>query len=254
MVLGTSEIMWLSKVIQEGFIAGFILLATANWMTFIYYRFYLFMFYFNERKMSRRYPEAVVITQLIQALSLVNGKPEQKLGNDIKKELLVRLEHIAYRLEKDLIRKLPSCDIGTNVWSQRCGHQMATGIRLLKRCVLIPKKERRERFVATLGTRLVNAADGDWGLFEQVELSTVSTWSSRGLLIMRRFIALAFPLMIVGIIVIIPIKLSDTVMGYIFAASIGWAAITILTWLDPDYHEKIDAFKEKSDILPRRKK
>ena len=119
--------------------------------------------------------------------------------------------------------------------------------------VLLPDDKSQEQLIALLSNRFVNAADENWDLFEQIDTQSVPNWRLRSFYLLRRLVAIIFPLIIVFIVAIAPITLNDSIMGYIIAGSIGWVAINILAWLDPDYQNKMETFKDKADILPKRK-
>ena len=251
--LVTREIVWVSQAEQCGLAIGFSIWATLLWVLLIVFWFKLLVYKFIDRKMWRQYPEACIVDSLILALALAEEKPNRQRVDEVKSNLLFQLESIARRFENELPHKLPSYDTGTDVWLHNRGHEMAAGIRQLKRCVLLHKAESQELLAAKLGKKLVNAIDGDWDLFARVEPPAVLNWRSKIFRMLRTLVAMSFPLLIVGIIEVSPIKLNDSVMGYIAAAAIGWVGLNILTWLDPDYSEKTDYFKDKTDLLRRRK-
>lgn len=252
-VLGSLEVVWFPPIVYNSFIVSIVFLGTFLLIMFLYSWLWQMCREFIWNKVCQ-YPEEGLIDMLIQVLSLIKEMPDH-LREDEVNNILSKLEWIALRLEYSLPRKFPSYDTGTDAWLKKHSLEMAAGIRQLKKCVLIPRKENRERLISELSMRLVNAADGDWYLFERMDPLNPPSWSNiRVLNMLRRFIAAIFPLLIVCLISISPIKLSDTIMGYIVAGSIGWAALVVLSWLDPDYQEKIDTFMDKSDIIYYRKK
>jgi len=252
--LTTLEIVWLNPFIKNSIMVGFLFIGTL-WLIFESY-FYLFL-RINEfifRKFRRREPEADIIDSLIFAVAFAKEKPGQRSENEIKDSLLNHIEIIAQTIENDLSQRFSSYDIETNAWFYTSTREIATGIRFLKRCVLFPKEESREWIEVKLETMLVNVIDGNWDLFERMEPPSLPSWSSRAFEILRRLTAAIIPLLIVGIIVLSPIKLNETIMGYIIAGSIGWVALVMLSWLDPDYYEKLETFTDKSNIIPRKKR
>lgn len=254
-VLGSLEVVWFPLIVHYSFIVSIVFLGSFLLTYYLYSWLWQMCRDFIWNKVCQ-YPEEGLIDQLIHVLFLIEEKPDNLREDQVRDIILGKLEWIAQRLEYNLSRKLPSYDSGTDAWLQKHGLEMAAGIRQLKKCVLIPRKENRERLISELSMRLINSADRDWYLFERMAPLDPPSLSNnmRVLNILRRFIAAIFPLLIVGLISISPIKLSDTIMGYIIAGSIGWAALVVLSWLDPDYQEKIDTFMDKSDIISYRKK
>jgi hypothetical protein len=244
---------WFSQVVVYGIIVGLVFMTTLLWVIFVFYHVYRAVDKLILRTCYRRCPEASIVDSLILALAIAEEEPKRRRDEEIMNRLLLQLEYIAQMLENELHRKCYSRDTSTDVWLHKRGREMATGIRQLKQCVLLPREGSQERLATMLGERLVNAANGDWDMFNRIEVPTTPTRRSRIVHILRKLVATTFPLLILLIIVNSPLELSNTVMGYIVAACIGWVTINILTWLDPDYHEKMETFADRSDILPRRR-
>lgn len=253
LVLFEWGIAWFPQVVVYGIIVGLVFVATLLWVSFVFYHAYRAVDKFILRICYRRCPEASIVDSLIVALAIAEEEPKRRRDEEIMNRLLLQLEYIAQLLENELHRKCYSRDTSTDVWLHKRGREMATGIRQLKQCVLLPREGSQERLTTMLGERLVNATNGDWDMFNRIEAPTTPTRRSRIVHILRKLIATTFPLLILLLIVNSPLELSNTVMGYIVAACIGWATINILTWIDPDYHEKMEAFAGRSDILPRRR-
>ena len=248
------EIVWLNPFIKNSFMVGFLFFGINSlfFHSFIYLSNLINKFINLE--LRRREPEADIIDSLIFAVALAKEKPGQRSENEIKDHLLHQIEMIAKTIENGLSQRLSSYDIETNAWFYTSTREIATGIRFLKRYLLFPKEESREWIKVKLENMLVNAVDGNWDIFERMEPPLLPSWSSRAFEILRRLTAAIIPLIVVGIIVLSPIELNETIMGYIIAGSIGWVAIVMLSWLDPDYYEKLETFTDKSNIIPRKKK
>ena len=102
--------------------------------------------------------------------------------------------------------------------------------------------------------RLLNASDGNWNLFEMGEPSNALTRVMQVFNIIRTTISTGLPLFIVGIIMISPIEISDTVMGYMAVVSIIWVGFNILFLVDPQYQEKMAVIKDMSESMLRWRK
>ena len=135
-----------------------------------------------------------------------------------------------------------------------CSKEMATGIRKLKKDVLLPKEGSQKYLTKVLAMRLLNASDGYWYLFDKIELPNTPTRVMQVFNILRTIIGIGLPLFIVGIIIISPIEINDTVMGYMAAVSIIWVGYNILVLFDPQYQDKMSAIKDMPEnILSWRK-
>ena len=126
---------------------------------------------------------------------------------------------------------------------------MATGIRQLKQLVLLPKEESQKLLTEVLAMRLLNASDGNWNLFEKKKPYNTLSRFMQVFNMLRTIIGMGFPLFIVGIIIISPIEISDTVMGYMAAVSIIWVGFNILVLFDPQYQEKMTAIKNMPENI-----
>ena len=249
----TMEFEWMPQVIHDGVGTAIVGMgAFLIWLLLSNSILALGIWVINRRK-NKKYPEAVVVDSLCKTLDLTETESDKWLDIELKNNLLIELENIARRLENELPSKISSYDAVTDIWLKNCTRKIAMGIRKLKQHVLLPDDKSQEQLTALLSNRFVNAADENWDLFEQIDTPSIPNWRLRIFNILRRLVAIIFPLIIVLIVAIVPIPLNDSIMDYIIAGSIGWVAINILAWLDPDYQNKIETFKDKADILPSRK-
>jgi len=243
------EFVKLPEVIQDGISAGFTGGVIFTGITFISFILVIFGNILIEWRIKQRYPEEEVIDTLCDALYYAELKPDLW-----KKELLFDLECIASIFENELSRKIISHDPFTDQWLNKCGRRIAAGIRNLKQFILLPTEESLQRLIDTLGKRLVNASDEEWGKFEMInpppDLSKISRISN----FFRRIIAMLFPLLIIIIIEVSPIQLNEKVMNPIIIISFIWIIVNIVAFLDPRYLEKITALKVLSDSLLGHKK
>ena len=248
------EFVKLPEVIQDGISAGFTGGVTFTGIIIIGFILVIFGNIFIEWRKKQRYPEAEVIDTLCEALYFAELNPDLWNELEVKKELLFDLECIASIFENELSRKIISHDPFTDQWLNKCGRKIAVGIRNLKQFILLPTEESLQRLIDTLGKRLVNASDGEWGKFEMINPSTDLSKISRISNFFRRIIAMLFPLLIIIIIEVSPIQLNEKVMNPIIIISVIWIIVNIVAFLDPRYLEKITALKVLSDSLLGHKK
>ena len=246
------KIIWLPQVVRDGLRASFI--GGATTIGILLATFYLVLL---SNKLCWDYknklnPEEEVANSLLWTLVFVE-KPWSDF--EIKKQILIGLEWIAKRFENELPRKFSSFDHLTDIWQLERGKKMATGIRNLKQCVLMPDESSQEKLKTKLSKLLVHAINRNWDQFDKMEPGIPTSLFSQFLYILRFFVAMAFPLLMIVILKKYPpIPISDQSMEYIIAASIGWVVLNILAWLDPHYQQKIEGLKEIAESLKGLKK
>jgi len=252
--LRSLDFVWLPQVVQDGFGASLIGVVGFIGTILILGGITSLLGDLIIRKKYHQYPDAEVINSLCLSLNLAEKKTDEWAEFNLKRKLLLRLELIAKRLENELPSNLHSYDSSTDVWMSNCSQEMATGIRQLKKFVILPKEGSQKLLIEVLAMRLSNASDGNWNSFARRKPSTAPTRVMQVLNILRTIIGMGFPLFIVGIIIISPIKISDTVMGYMAAVSIIWVGFNILVLFDPQYQEKMEAIKDMPENLLGRRK
>lgn len=246
------DFVWLPRVVQDGFGASLIGIVSFLGIFTILFGISSLLVDLIQRKKYHQYPDAEVINSLCISLNL--AETDEWVEFNLKRKLLSRLELIAKRLENELPISLHSYDSCTDVWMSNCSKEMATGIRQMKKVVLLPKEGSQKHLTEVLAMRLLNASDGYWDLFEREKPSNTPTRVMQVFNMLRTIIGIGLPLFIVGIIIISPIDISETVMGYMAAVSIIWVGFNILVLFDPQYQEKMAAIKDMPEnILGRRK-
>ena len=238
---------WLPQVVQDGFGASIIGVVGFLGAAIILFGFVPLFEDLIKRKKYHKYPDAEVINSLCISLNL--AETDEWVEFNLKRKLLSRLELIAKRLENELPISLHGYDSCTDVWMSNCSKEMATGIRQLKKVVLLPKEGSQKHLTEVLAMRLLNASDGYWDLFERRKPSNTPTRVMQVFNMLRTIIGIGLPLFIVGIIIISPIDISDTVMGYMAAVSIIWVGFNILVLFDPQYQEKMTAIKNMPENI-----
>lgn len=232
----------LPRMVQHGFIVGSVS-GAVSLATFIFlYICGLSLYAITQVLKIRRYPEEEIVQTLCYMLARAEKESEEWAGKGFKRDLVSNLEWIARRTERDLYRTLSTKDDDADVWLRECTRGMAASVRQLKRGVLLSQGDAdKKSFTQSLAERLVNAADGKWGLFERAEGHIVRSRRSRLMHALRTALAILFPLLVIAGVAFVPNSLSDVVKDSIITAAIGWGAINVLTWLDPKGEERLSA-------------
>jgi hypothetical protein len=200
--------------------------------------------------------EAVVeagLTRKRQVLVPVADSPLQGWqAVDFRREIVVQLEKLAQRYERDLPRRLRTTDI-TDLWLQARGRALANAVRQWKQDVLMPAADTRDKLLRSLATNLVHIAKGEWARLDCTELpggsrSLAATVSNAA----RNIVAAALPLAIVlavkGGLVDVSAKFVDPLVPYAAA----WFAIRILGWLVPEARGQVSGTADAIDGISHR--
>ena len=247
--LKSLNIIWLPQIVQDGVGASFVGIVGFIGTLIIFRGFISLLGNLIQRKKCYQYPDAEVINSLCLSLNIAEKDRDTWAEFDLKRKLLLMLELIAKRLENELPRSLHSYDSSTDAWMTNRSQEMAAGIRELKKNVLLSKEGSQKLLQEVLAMRLLNASDGNWDLFEVGKPSNTLTPIVKTFNMIRTATVIGLPLFIVGIIMISPIKFSDTVMSYVAAVSIIWVSFNILVLIDPQYQEKMVAIKNMPEYI-----
>jgi hypothetical protein len=165
---------------------------------------------------------------------------------------MTRLEEAANSVEYGLPRLLHTSDRATQAWLTDEVREIATGLRRLKRLIVLSDKESLQQLIGKVSTSLLYAARGEWTKLDHVEEEPITTPQRRAriLSIIRRVVIGALPLSILVAIQQSSMKIEGDLADYLKAVTILWAAVSYLNLLDPQSTEKADTVKSLAEILP----
>lgn len=107
-------------------------------------------------------PDAVVVNCLLEILFLLQAKPARWGELSVKRDLLSELEVAASTVEDDLRAQLQTGNSADDKWFRNMTAQNAAALRSLKRWVLMPRLDTRDRFTQQVCGILVSVLRGDW--------------------------------------------------------------------------------------------
>jgi hypothetical protein len=107
-------------------------------------------------------PDAVVVDCLLEILFLLQAKPSRWGELSVKRDLIGELEAAASTIEGDLPAQLRTSNAADDKWFGHMASQSAAALRNLKRWVLMPKLDTRDRFTEQVCSILVSTLRGDW--------------------------------------------------------------------------------------------
>lgn len=150
-----------------------------------------------DRHASARQPDAVVADELLRILETVEKSPAEWTHLRGRNKVLRSLELAARCLERSLPDRLRGQDAETDRWLREKGAGQAAALRALKRWVLVPKPDTRERFIERVSQDLVRTAAGDWDGLECAEPAPARI--SRSI----RAARVLAPIAVIGLVVVI---------------------------------------------------
>jgi hypothetical protein len=212
--------------------------------------------YALQRRRSALYPDAVLVTGLVEILSMVERESTKWTDLDFKRQLMSKIEAIALCIERDLPRRLRTRDVTLDAWLRDRVRQIAAVFRSLKQWVSTPKPDTRGKFVEEIAHRLVCAASGDRdGLSkpDPVQLSAPQL-RSRVLVVGRVLLAGALPGLVLWLLHQTRFAPHGDVAQYASVGVFIWAVVSVLSAFDPDFSTKASTVKEMAKtFLPGKK-
>ncbi len=145
-------------------------------------------------------------------------------------------------------------DRETIVWIHGQARRMATYVRRQKQAILLPSAlptANADVLSSALGEMLVHAAWGNWAACGQDDPPAVVGPS--GLLrILRGAVAVALPLVILGILLLIPAFAaeSEMVKSSVVIPLVGLSVMRVASLVNPQLREDLATVKDGLDLLP----
>jgi hypothetical protein len=197
-------------------------------------------------------PRTHLLRALFNALRQVIALKEDQRWTDPKERnrLVTWLEEAAKCLEV-IPKTISGRDRFSSRWNQQEYLRRASGIRDLKKWVLLPKAETCDYLEQKLRCILQLTAIGDWDGLPQADLPEDApvSWWRRAAMIIRSVIIAGIPPVAVFIFGKYLPQQGDF-KNYVTGAAWIWALISLLAMLDPRFGEKLSAFKDLPSFLP----
>jgi hypothetical protein len=207
-----------------------------------------------EKACYRLYPEAFIQTELFRLLARLWVNPDRWPDFGFRRDLLQRLENVAYCVQHGVPARLGGGDAATGAWLAGRAAQMAERYRSLKRWVLTPLPGTRENLIARLGASLDHIARGEWGQewedLQALPMEAVSVrrrWRERLSELLRKVCLAGLP--VVGLLLFRWQYPKTVLPAYVTGGVLLYAVVTLLT-LDPDFSAKTPVMKDLFPWLP----
>ena len=205
----------------------------------------------DRRRWSAQFPDAVIITELLNTLYQIEKESAHWTELDFKRALMRRLEFIAVHIQRDLPRHLRSGDSATDVWLEKTTQKMAAAMREKKKWILTPTPNTRESLMEHLKTDFTSAVLNNWDGFEKEEPEQLSRsqFVFRVKELLEAFIKGALPLLAFLIVQRTPFAIADPTADYAMLAALGWLLVTVLLTVDPSSRDTLDVLKKFRELL-----
>ena len=241
--------------------ADIVVIAAAGLATTIYVAWILIVFTFVSDRIRlqkiKLYPDAAIVHVFLMLLSTLERKRMMWTDVSVKKELMVYLERIAAYMENYLPRRIHSHNGSTDAMIKNSAEQIATSIRNFAKWIFTPKQDTLEQFMSHAASCLVYTARGNWDSLERMEPEKLAyrepVWKRIKSLLRALFIA-AIPILVLFLLIKFSL-IKEPALTYLSIGSYVWAALSLLSHLDPSYSTKLTAIKDISQLFfPGRKK
>jgi cytochrome bd-type quinol oxidase subunit 1 len=203
----------------------------------------------SRRRMKDSYPEAVVITRLLNAAVWANDKMVMDTFES-RRILMTRIEAAARAIEERMSLRLLSGDKELNKWTQEAYAGIAKGMREIKKEITLPGNASHLEIKNKLNKYLVSALTNDWKSVSNEAGVIRKTALQRAWLFFR--VRLMPGLALVGIFWLLTItgidKLVPGFQTILFPVLIIATAIIVLGAFIPGLEEKLAIFKDLSAL------
>jgi hypothetical protein len=229
-----------------GFVGGFIMAAYLNEIRRNMFR----------RRVYTYYPEAIITNQLLLALVHIEKSPNHWARSAFKHDLNAHIDAVAICMERHLPRRLRINNAAMDAWLEETSAQMAAGTRNLIKWLFTPKQDTFEQFKNRITSYFIFAARGDWDSFEKThpeKLSRHELWQSKVRHSIAALVSAAVPVLVLWLVKRMGI-VTEPILTYLTVGAYIWAALTLLSHLDPNYGAKLTALKDITQLIPFSKK
>jgi hypothetical protein len=199
-----------------------------------------------ERSTRRMFPTAVIVNELVDLLYQTETKSKRWPEVDFRRELLFRLNVIAVCIERHLSQSLLTDEEIVNGKIKETCARIAADVRATASSVVFSKRDTEETFKTYLTQCLIHVDGGQWGLMKQTKPQAVSTpkrLRTRAKAILTGVLSASIPL--VGLVFLWRWSIVEgPLLGYLTGGSVAWAALSLISQLDPDYGNKLRALEK----------
>ncbi|HKV39693.1 MAG TPA: hypothetical protein VJX67_10805, partial [Blastocatellia bacterium] len=170
-----------------------------------------------------------------------------------KRGLIMELERVAQCVGLIVRNQVRFRGSDLQLLGTQTGEEIAAGIRGYQKWVLTPKPDTRDVLISRLAEVLIHVAKGEFDSLERLTRDRVSSRErlrSVGTSAMRTVFICVLPAFVFWTVQRIPsLALGEPIAQYVKLGVGLWAALTLLSSLDPVYAAKMGSIKEITSII-----
>lgn len=212
----------------------------------------------NDRRL-RVQTRAVIVDELLEILSTIEdpkyGVTWAELSH--RGSLTMRLTSVASCLENHFPRYFLTGVAEMDRWTGHNATEMANGVREMIKRIVASNAYTLEDLKARVVKDFAAALASDWGTFDRVpaeKLSRKQGVKDRATSAIRVLLTAAVPVLLLLLLKRLRVVMAEPLLTYLTVGAYVWAALSLLSRLDPQYAAKLGALKDINSILPFGKK
>lgn len=193
--------------------------------------------------------EEEIIQTLLHLLDYIRRYRDQGYAFDFRRYVSRQLDWIADRFAYDFLRLYRATDADSALWQAQTALRLASGIRELKRSIILPTGDIVERLESKLISALGYAATGRWKYLPQADsvAAKIANKRDRIVAVLQGFISLAVPL---AIAVFAILKLDEPLRSSLAIPFISLAVVNVLAIMNPaGFDKRVDATKSLVEVI-----
>ncbi|PYS47310.1 MAG: hypothetical protein DMF68_16330, partial [Acidobacteria bacterium] len=211
-----------------------------------------------ENRKRGLHTRAVIIDELLNILIQAEQDDYELVwpGLTHRAWLTKRLETVASCIETHFPRHFLTGTPEMDRWTGRSASEMANGVREMVKWVVVPSAHTCEDFKARVNKYFAAALASEWGRFDRV--SAENLFQRKGM--MDRVASLVSAVLTAAVPILLLLLLSrldvvaEPLLTYLTVGAYIWAALSLLSQLDPQYATKMAALKDLTKTFPLGKK
>lgn len=200
----------------------------------------------------REYPDALIAQTLLRAIRILEIDAID-LHTEVKVILIHLLDAAARVIQRDFPRQFRSSDMAMDFWVADSARQWAAALADLKKWVLTPKDDTRERLTRHLATQYVCFVAGTWDALERKQPEAIPRRRIGGAviaLVARTLVTAAVPILVLLFIQRSTFALTGAAATSATLVVVLFALVVFLSALDPDLESHVSTTKSVLTLVP----
>lgn len=204
------------------------------------------------------FTRAVIVDEFLDLLNSMEKRNYGTAWKELSHRTWVtkRLETVASCLEIHFPRYFTTGVPHMDGWTDRSAAEMANGVRELIKKVVAPNAHTFADFKVRVIEYFIAALKSDWGNFDRIPAEQVSRrqgFRTQAVSALSAMATAAVPILLLFLIKRLGL-VAEPLIIYLTVGAYVWAALSLLSRLDPQYAAKLGVLKDLSQALPFGKK